>query len=77
MNEKCKCCGREDWISVKDRLPNRNERVGYTFDAKKGIRNDVYFPGYNGSWESENALDFSIDEFNILYWMKFPERPVP
>lgn len=64
-----------EWISVKDRLPNPGERIGYTFDGSQ-IRHDVYYPGYNGSWESENSLGYFINENNITHWMPLPAKPV-
>lgn len=64
-----------EWISVNDRLPNFGERVGYTYDGKY-IRIDVYYPGFNRSWESENSLGYSIDEKNITHWMPFPKKPI-
>ena len=65
---------QSEWISVEDRLPRKNESVGYTFDGKK-IRQDVYYPGYNGSWESEDDMGYCIDEKNITHWIPFPEAP--
>lgn len=64
-----------EWISVKDRLP-KNESVGFVFDTEKGIRRDVYFSGFNGSWESENTLGYYVDEKNISHWMTFPTPPI-
>jgi len=65
-----------EWISVKDRLPRLGvgERVGYVYDGKN-IRTDVYFPGYNGRWESENALGFYINENSITHWIPLPKPP--
>jgi Protein of unknown function (DUF551) len=62
-----------EWISVKDRLPNKNESIGYVFDGKE-IRHNVYYHGFNGSWESENSLGYYVDE-NITHWMPLPNIP--
>ncbi len=63
-----------EWINVKDRIPGHRERVGYTFDGKS-IRTNVYYPGYNGFWESENSLGYYVDEKNITHWMPLPQPP--
>lgn len=42
-----------EWISVKDRLPDKGESVGYVFDGKN-IRYDVYAHGFNGGWETDS-----------------------
>ena len=63
-----------EWIKCSERLPGKNESVGYTFDGKD-IRNDVYYPGFNGNWESENSIGFYVNEDNITHWMPLP--PVP
>jgi hypothetical protein len=64
-----------EWIDVKERLPTKGESVGYTWDGKR-IRHDVTYPGYNGSWESENSMGWYIDEKNVTYWMPLPEPPI-
>lgn len=64
----------QKWISVKERLPSEDEVVGYVFDGKD-IRTDVFYPGYNNSWESCNSLDFYVDEKNITHWMPLPKKP--
>lgn len=63
------------WISVKDRLPNKGESVGYVFDGKN-IRHDVCFPGFNGEWESENSMGWYVTEKNITHWIPYPDIPV-
>jgi len=62
-----------EWISVKDRLPEKNEIVGYVFDGT--IRFDVYYPGFCGSFESVNDFGFFVSEKNITHWMPLPELP--
>ena len=78
LYEKCKPRGDQSktalhWISVKDRTPKLGEGVGYTYDGKY-IRRDIYYSGYNGSWESENSLGYYITE-NVTHWAELPEPP--
>jgi Protein of unknown function (DUF551) len=63
-----------EWISVKDRLPDKGEEVGYVFDGKN-IRRDVYAPGFNGKWETENSMGWYVTVENITHWMPLPEPP--
>ncbi len=63
-----------EWISVKDRLPEKGQSVGYTFDGKS-IRHDVVYPGYNGAWESENSIGWYLNETSITHWMPIPNPP--
>jgi hypothetical protein len=62
-----------EWISVKDKLPRKNERVGYVFDGKE-IRYNVYYNRFNGIWESENIFGYYVNE-NITHWMRLPNIP--
>ena len=70
----CKCHRSMEWVKCSDRLPTQGESVGYTYDGKS-IRHDVSYPGYNGSWESENSIGFYVDERNITHWMPLPQLP--
>lgn len=63
-----------EWIRVKDRLPRKVESVGYVFDGKD-VRSDVYYPGFCGSWESENGIGWYTYEKNITHWMEIPKPP--
>lgn len=63
-----------EWIKVEDRLPKYGELVGYTFDGKN-IRRDVYYPGFNKSWESVNSEGFYVSENNITHWIPIPGVP--
>lgn len=65
---------RPKWIKCTDRLPKNGESVGYTFDGKN-IRHDISYPGFNGSWESENSLGYYISEKNVTHWMPLPAPP--
>jgi hypothetical protein len=62
------------WIKCSDRLPSKNESVGYVFDGKS-IRSDVYYSGFNGSWEKKNSLGFYEDVKGITHWTPYPEIP--
>ncbi len=63
-----------NWIKIEDRLPKKGESVGYTYDGKS-IRRDVYYLGFNGTWESENSAGWYITEINITHWLPMPEAP--
>lgn len=64
-----------EWISVKDRLPSKNESVAFTWDGQE-IRTDVSYPGFNGTWECENSIGwYYAPERKITHWMPKPKKP--
>ncbi len=63
-----------DWIKCSDKLPQKNELVGFSFDGKT-IRKDIYYPGFNGDWESVNSAGWYISEKNVTHWMPLPNPP--
>ena len=52
-----------DWISVKDRLPNKYCEVIIATDDGT-VKSAVYLP--NGKWNTF---------LNITHWMEYPEAP--
>lgn len=59
-----------EWISVNDRLPERNEYVLVSTPYCKYICDVALFNGV--AWYSCEKSDYM---FNIVYWMPLPEPP--
>lgn len=69
-----------EWISVKDRLPNRDDEclVARVFDFEPEGRNkDVWHCNYDGQyfWYQTGAIEFQDDGITITHWMPLPQPP--
>ena len=64
-------CQARQWISIKDRLPDKNTQV-LVCDIHKG----QYTTTYNdkGHWDDE-CYEYSCGPDIIEYWMPLPEPP--
>jgi hypothetical protein len=61
-----------NWISVKDELPERDENVLCYSDKNGGY----HFIGYLGKHSGEWCKDGMLHCYNVLYWMPLTEPPI-
>ena len=66
-----------EWISVKDRLPNPSETVGYTWNGSMIGHEDRY--NHAKEMFEEAILDYErfkyVECSDITHWMPLPEPP--
>ena len=62
-----------EWISIKDRLAKKGEKIGYVFDGTF-IRYDTHYSESNGIWEYETAYRY-LEQIDISHWMPLPMPP--
>ena len=73
----------ENWISVKDRLPENDDRVlvwENKFGTSRPLENGCWeFAYYDGKWEDMNLKDYenNADYILITHWMPLPPPPMP
>lgn len=60
-----------DWISVKDRLPEVGEHV-LVFSPITGIKNDFI---YRALEENDAAEDMFFRSGRVTHWMPLPQKP--
>lgn len=73
VNSKCISAKRNEWISVKDRLPEINEPVlvhcrGYISIAWR-------VSGDNGGWYWNSQMSYPEEMVDTDYWMPLPNPP--
>ena len=69
----------QEWISVKDRLPNCNGCYLVwrpNFYTDKGMPSICYFDGQN-TWHDSYGVDFTrtLASDDVSHWMPLPEQP--
>lgn len=69
----------QEWISVKDRLPNCNGCYLVWrphFYTEKGMPSICYFDGQN-TWHDSYGVDFTrvLAPEDVSHWMPLPEPP--
>ena len=57
-----------EWISVKDKLPEKGERVIFT----NGIFVGEGYLNVNGKWRRYMDVPYNVDIFNVTHWMPMP-----
>lgn len=62
-----------EWISVKDKLPDNEERVAVLYRYKNKSR----LTKWNAEYDIENKRwkTYHLDDCTIEYWMPLPEPP--
>jgi len=63
-----------EWISVKDRLPDNNQRVagvGFDYGDVKNKRHYVVCEYFDGIWMGDECEEFEY----ITHWTPLPEPP--
>jgi hypothetical protein len=61
---------QQEWISVKDRLPeDEQEVIGWEGDYAKTL----YYDAELNEWDDENGWGWKLDDFP--HWMPLPEPP--
>ena len=91
LETKCADCGRlvidrimipnwPDWISVKDRLPNDQQKVLFYLSEREAVYAGYFSVNSYGTIEKfgkfrENLDDWWFDEETVDYWMPLPGSP--
>ena len=59
-----------DWISIKDRVPEQDENIGYVFDGEQIRHNVDYDDGiwYIETWRGNSSVE-------VTHWMPLPNCP--
>ena len=67
---------KRQWISVEDRLPEKDSRVLAYFrsDKSEGIE-DCYFSGMRNRFVLYHTFEEVPDGITITHWMPLPEPP--
>lgn len=68
---------KQEWISVKDRLPERNKLVLVRAVSTARGGNITFVGAYDGFWFLQTAADtigLTI-QYDITHWMPLPEPP--
>ena len=63
---------KTEWISVKDRLPDKPEE--YIVWGGQFVTTLQFF---DGEWQSEFVPSKYLDQSKITHWMPLPEPPKP
>lgn len=75
---KALCDGRpkqSEWISVKDRLPDKGQDVlAYRGDFNGDMMNTYTYLG-SENWEDDYGYRGSTEHEGITHWMPLPEPP--
>ena len=59
-----------EWISVKERLPESNERVLVVCRTKKGVQTvNLAYCDDNGHWHGQGSMA------GVTHWQPLPEVP--
>lgn len=69
---------KQEWISVKDRLPDRGERVLCFIKSSGKHQNDIIFDNvYNGILVGYNPPKYVWEWYGdyVTHWMPLPEPP--
>ena len=66
---------KQEWISVKDRLPKSNQEVLVYRGGHIGDLMNVYIYVGNDKWEDEYGYWSVTDDEGITHWMPLPEPP--
>ena len=79
MDKHYKRLKEQEWISVKDRLPNCNGCYLVwrpRFYTEKGMPSICYFDGQN-AWHDSYGVDFTrvLAPEDVSHWMPLPEQP--
>jgi Protein of unknown function (DUF551) len=61
-----------EWISIKDKLPKRLERV-LIASTKQSVGIRIAEITFNNEWLTDGNLEHNIIDFP--YWMSLPELP--
>ena len=66
---------KQEWISVKDRLPEQLKEVLICFDGygKKSVSTATYRNYFYGKEWLSNMMSLSVD--SVTHWMPLPEPP--
>ena len=64
-----------EWISVNDRLPDKNQAVLAYRGEFRGDMMDTYTHLNNGLWEDAYGYRVSTEHEGITHWMELPEPP--
>ena len=66
---------RSEWISVKDRLPERGQAVlCYRGDFRGDMMNTYVYLG-SGNWEDDYGYRGTAEHEGITHWMPLPKAP--
>ena len=58
-----------NWISVKERLPEDEERVLIFADG------EIHLMTYNSYWHDFTSIEDCFEETKVTHWMSLPEPP--
>jgi hypothetical protein len=72
-----------EWISVKDRLPERNPNKRYSqvpcivWDQHHGMQRVLVYNNEHSCWDDEHGDDYFTDAIGgtVTHWMPLPEPP--
>lgn len=62
------------WISVKDRLPEKEQRV-LVFYKVIGEKNRIHNDVIATNWRKSNGDFIPFEDYEITHWMPLPEPP--
>ena len=79
MRDALSMLKEQEWISVKDRLPNCNGCYLVwrpNFYTDKGMPSICYFDGSN-TWHDSYGVDFTrlLNPEDVTHWMELPVKP--
>lgn len=71
-----------EWISVKDRLPDKYTRLSYIYGPNCGVvsiyeNTFIFWSDERQRWKATNHLDFEYDfKDEITHWLPRPDPPI-
>ena len=71
VNSKCVSAKRNEWISVKDRLPAKHERV-LIYDS---VCHNIYMAWRDDDLDVWFSEEYLPDFVYVTHWMPLPEPP--